>query len=42
MAIIDVETQQGIVKVEIEGDTPTQQESDAIRSQFFGKTRENF
>ena len=40
MAIIDVETQQGIVKVEIEGDTPTQQESDAIRSQFFGKTKE--
>ena len=35
MAIINVETPQGIVKVEIAGDTPTQQESNAIRSQFF-------
>ena len=35
MAIIDVETPQGIVKVEIAGDTPTEQETNAIRSQFF-------
>ena len=45
MAIIDVETTQGVVKVEIEGDTPTQQESDAIRNQFFSapdKTNETF
>ncbi len=35
MAIINVETPQGIVKVEIAGDQPTQEEADAIRSQFF-------
>ena len=39
MAIINVETPQGIVKVEIAGDAPTQKESDAIRSQFFGQQR---
>ena len=39
MAIINVETPQGIVKVEIAGDQPTQQEADAIRSQFFGTQR---
>ena len=39
MAIINVETPQGIVKVEIAGDQPTQQEADAIRSQFFETQR---
>jgi len=45
MAIINVETPQGVVKVEIEGDTPNQQESDAIRNQFFSapdKTNQTF
>ena len=45
MAIINVETPQGVVKVEIAGDTPTQQEANAIRSQFFSrpdKTEETF
>ena len=41
MAIINVETPQGIVKVEIAGDQPTQQEEDAIRSQFFGQQRKD-
>ncbi len=31
MAIINVETPQGIVKVEIAGDQPTQEEADASR-----------
>jgi len=39
MAIINVETPQGIVKVEIAGEQPTQQEADAIRSQFFGNQK---
>jgi hypothetical protein len=45
MAIINVETPQGIVKVEIAGDTPTEQETNAIRSQFFttpDKTEQTF
>ena len=45
MAIINVETPQGIVKVEIAGDTPTEQETNAIRSQFFAtpdKTEQTF
>jgi len=45
MAIIDVETPQGIVKVEIAGDTPTEQETNAIRAQFFSapdKTEQTF
>ncbi len=41
MAIINVETPQGVVKVEIAGDAPTQQEADAIRSQFFGNQQQN-
>ena len=40
MAIINVETPQGVVKVEIAGDTPTEQESNAIRSQFFGQSQQ--
>ena len=40
MAIINVETPQGVVKVEIAGDTPTEQESNAIRSQFFGQPQQ--
>jgi hypothetical protein len=36
MGIIKVETPKGIVQVEIEGDTPTQQESELIEQQFFG------
>jgi len=45
MAIIDVETPQGIVKVEIAGETPTEQETNAIRAQFFStpdKTEQTF
>ena len=45
MAIIDVETPQGIVKVEIAGDTPTEEETNAIRAQFFSapdKTEQTF
>ena len=36
MGIIQVETPQGIVKVEIDGDEPTQQELQDIDAQFFG------
>lgn len=35
MAIIEVETLQGIKKVEIEGDTPTPEEMDLINNTFF-------
>ena len=35
MAIIKVETPQGIVSVEIEGDQPTAEEAQAINDQFF-------
>ena len=41
MAIINVETPEGVVKVEIAGDQPTQQESDAIRSQFFDTKKQD-
>jgi len=41
MAIINVETPQGVVKVEIAGDEPTQQETNAIRSQFFKTQRQD-
>ena len=41
MAIINVETPQGVVKVEIAGDQPTQQESNAIKSQFFGNKQKD-
>ena len=36
MAVIKVETPEGIVQVEIAGDTPTQQELMMIQNQFFG------
>ena len=35
MAIIDVETPEGIKQVEIEGDTPTEEESELILNTFF-------
>lgn len=37
MGIIKVETPQGIISVEIEGNEPTQQELDDIDAQFFGQ-----
>jgi hypothetical protein len=39
MGIIKVETPEGIVQVEIEGDAPTQQESELIEQQFFGASK---
>mgnify|MGYP003124352687 FL=1 len=36
MGIISVETPKGVVRVEIEGDKPTQQELSDIENQFFG------
>ena len=36
MGIIKVETPQGIVKVEIDGEEPTQEELQDIDAQFFG------
>ncbi len=39
MGIIKVETPDGIVQVEIEGDAPTQQESELIEQQFFGASK---
>jgi hypothetical protein len=38
MAIIQVETPTGVERVEIAGETPTEQEVQAIRQQFFGET----
>ena len=38
MGIIKVETPQGVVQVEIEGEQPTQDELDSIDSQFFSTT----
>jgi len=40
MSIISVQTPEGIVKVEIEGDEPTQLELSQIESQFFSKKQE--
>ena len=38
MAVIQVETPTGVERVEIAGETPTEQEVQAIRQQFFGET----
>jgi hypothetical protein len=35
MGVIQVETPEGVIKVEIDGETPTQQELDALDAQFF-------
>ena len=38
MGIIKVDTPQGVVQVEIDGDEPTEQELQEIDQQFFGQT----
>lgn len=40
MGIISVETPKGVVRVEIEGDEPTQQELSEIENQFFGASKQ--
>ena len=42
MSIIKVETPEGIIKVEIDGEEPTQEELIAIDRQFFKKTERPF